>query len=282
MLGRFRCLVVLVLVALPLAARAEGVNFTVPLHYLVAAPPAGIATPGVYRIWDRYLDGVRHSIVVSASPFTSDFPALMDQTMASLAARHAIDVSRADAGAVCGQPSVRIAYAFPNQLSFVFRYAVVGGRLLIASYAHPVASAPDPTGLAALDTLCSGIHQPGGPKGWAITAPFPPNGSAWRPAPDSKSLVTQYVSPAKPGTDVLTEPLAPKGTVVTDRKDACGAIAIRRVTANLDDGRTLEHAAGTVNGYDYRVVYTRPSSDAADPAALDTLTSFCAGTLPPS
>jgi hypothetical protein len=282
MLGRFRCLAGFVLVALPLAARADGVNFTVPDHYLVAPPPASVTVPRVYRIWDRQLDGVRHSIVVSATPATSDLSSLMDVTVANLAARHAIDVSRSDAGLVCGMPSVRIAYAFPEKLAFVFRYAVVRGRLLIASYAHPVGTTPDSAALGALDTLCSGVHQPGGPPGWTVVSPYPPNGNAWRPAPGSSMLITQIVGPAKGFNDLVNQPYKGQGTAIADRRDVCGAIAIHRVTANLDDARVMEFAAGSVNGYDYVVSYVRPSSEPADAGALDTLTSFCADTLPPS
>jgi len=282
MLGRFRCLATAALVALPLAARAEGVNFTVPAHYLVAPQPANVAVPRVYRIWERHLDGVRHSIVVSATPATSDLAPLMDATVASLAARHATDVSRSDAGQLCGMPSVRIAYAFPQQLTFVFRYAVVRERLLIASYAHPSGTAADPTALAALDTLCSGVHQPAGPPGWTLVSPYPPNGNAWRAAPGSPALVAQVASPAKAGIDLVNQPFKGQGTATADRRDVCGAVAIHRVTANLDGARVMEFAAGTVNGYDYEVSYVRPSSESPDAGALGTLTSFCADTLPPS
>jgi hypothetical protein len=282
MLGRFGCLATLTLVALPLAARADGVNFTVPEHYLVAPSNPDVAVPRVYRIWDRRLDGVRHSIVVSASPSTSDLAPLMDATVASLAARHATDVSRTDAGPLCGTPSVRIAYAFPQQLTYVFRYAVVRGRLLIASYAHPVGTAADPTALNALDSLCSGIHQPAGPQGWTLLAPYPPNGNAWRPSPTSRTLLAQFVIVAKPGVDLAEQPFKGQGTVTADRREVCGAISIRRVTTTLEDGRIGEFAGGTVNGYDYAVGYTRPSSEAADAGALATLTSFCADTLPPA
>jgi hypothetical protein len=277
-----RSIAALVLAALPVAARADGVDFTVPLHYLVVRPASSITVPRVYRVWDRYLDGVRHSIVVSATPATSELAPLMDATVASLAARNAIDVSRSDAGPLCGAPSVRIAYGFPQQLTFVFRYAVVRGRLLIASYAHPAGTAADPGALAALDTLCSGVHQPAGPPGWTLESPYPPNGNAWRASPGSRTLVAQLASVSKPGSDQLDQPFKGKGTVVVDRRDVCGAVAIHRVTANLDDGRTMEFAAGTVNGYDYIVSYMRPSSEPVDAGALQTLTSFCAETLPPA
>jgi hypothetical protein len=288
MAARFGVLLTVALAALPTAARADGVNYTVPDHYLVeAAPPPG-QPYAVYRVWGRYLDGVRHSIVASASSSTSDLTALMDATVAQLGARHAIDVSRTDAPQVCGMPSVQIAYAFPNQLAYVFRYAVVGGRLLIVSYAHPVGSSADPTALASLDTSCSGIHQPATPNGWTLEAPYPPNANAWRPASGGgtpahagTTLLDQVASAAKPERALLG-PYAGKGAVVADRQDACGAIAIRRVTVNLDDGRVLERAAGTAYAYDYIVTYTRPASDPADPGAIATLTSFCTGTLPPS
>ena len=271
-----------VFAVLPVAARADGVNFTVPYHYLVERPNPNVSVPRVYRIWDRQLDGARHSIVVSATPATSELAPLMDATVAGLNARHATDVSRSDAGPLCGAPSVRIAYGFPQQLTFVFRYAVVRGHLLIASYAHPFGTAADPTALSALDTLCSGVHQPAGPQGWMLESPFPPNGNAWRPAPGSRAMLAQFARVTKPDSDLSNETFKGQGTVVSDRRDLCGAIAIRRVTANLDDGRVMEYAAGTVNGYDYFVSYTRPSAEAADAGALDTLTSFCAETLPPA
>ncbi|HWT07429.1 MAG TPA: hypothetical protein VN224_16810, partial [Xanthomonadales bacterium] len=236
-----RSIAALLLAALPVAAHAEGVNFTVPDHYLVAPRPSNGDLPPVYRIWDRQLDGVRHSIVVSATPTTSDLAAIMDATVASLAARHATDVSRSDAGPLCGAPSVRIAYAFPQQLAFVFRYAVVRGRLLIASYAHPAGTTADPGALSSLDTLCTGIHQPGGPPGWTIVAPYQPNRSAWRPSTGSRTLLAQLAGVAsKTGADRVSQPYNGQGTVVVDRRDVCGAISIRRVTANLDDARVLE------------------------------------------
>jgi len=274
-------LAALVLAAAPLAALADGVNFTVPLHYLVESPRAQVPL-SIYRVWARSVGGVRHSIVVSSSAASGDLPSLMDATVASLKARNAIGVTRSDAAPLCGMPSVRIAYAFPNQLSYVFRYTIVGGRLLIASYAHPVGTEPDPTALAALDTLCSGIHQPATPPGWTLETPFPPNANAWHSASESRALLMQVASAAKSGQGLGAQPFTGKGSVVSDRTEACGAVWVRRTTSNLDDGRTLESAAGTVNGYDYVVAYTRPSSQAADAAALATLTSFCAGTLPPS
>ena len=282
MLGRFCCLATLVLVALPAVARADGVNFTVPDQYRVAPRPADLTLPPVYRVWDRELDGLRHSIVVSATPTAPDLTRLMDATVASLAERHAIDVSRSDAGPLCGTPSVRIAYAFPQQLAYVFRYAVVRGRLLIASYAHPAGTTADPGALAALDTLCSGVHQPAGPPGWTLVPPYTPNSNAWRPSPDSRAFVVQLVGPAKAGIDLVNQPFTGKGTVIADRRDVCGAIAIHRVTSNLDGARVMEFAAGTVNGYEYIVAYTRPSSEPVNAGALDTLTSFCADTLPPA
>jgi len=274
-------LTALMLAASPPPARAEGVNFTVPLHYLVESPAAQVPL-SIYRVWGRSLGGARHSIVVSSSAASGDLPSLMDATVARLKARNALDVSRADAGPLCGMPSVRIAYAFPNQLSYVFRYAIVGGRLLIASYAHPVGTDPDPTALAALDTLCSGIHQPATPKGWTLESPYPPNANAWHSQTENGALLMQVASVAQSASDLGAQPFKGKGTVVSDRTESCGAVWVRRTTANLDDGRTLESAAGTVNGYDYVVAYMRPASQAADPAALATLTSFCAGTLPPS
>ena len=280
-----RVVLALLLAALPLAASAEGVNFTVPLHYLVAAPAPNAQLPPVFRVWDRNLGGVRHSIVVSSSPATADLKSTIDATLAGLAARHAINVSRTDAGQLCGMPSVQIAYAYANQLTYVFRYAVVGQRLLIASYAHPLGTDADPPALASLDTLCSGIHQPATPKGWTIMSPYPPNANAWHPSPgdpDSKTLLDQVAFAAKPGEDLVTRPYSGKGTLVSDRQASCAAVAIRRMTVNFDDGRIAEYSAGTVNGYNYVVAYVRQPSETADPAAMAVLTSFCENTLPPS
>jgi hypothetical protein len=281
MLGRILSLAALFILASPLGACAEGVNFTVPLHYLVVDPEPQPVQPPVYRVWARYLGGVRHSIVVSATPYTDQLGKIVDAMTSYVNARHGLDVKRADAAPLCGLPSLQLEYAYANQLTYVYRYAVVGNRLLIASYAHPVGTDADPTALAALDTLCSGIHQPATPKGWTIQSPYPPNASAWHPSPSSKTLLDQTASLADPARNLLG-PFKGNGTVVADRQDACGAIAIRRTTVNLDDGRILERAAGTAYAYDYIVSYLRPASEAADPGALATLTSFCEGTLPPN
>ncbi|HEY0383491.1 MAG TPA: hypothetical protein VGC72_14975 [Candidatus Elarobacter sp.] len=277
----FRCIAAIVLTALPLAARADGVNFTVPDHYLVEAARPQPVMPPVYRVWGRPIDGARHSLVASATPASAKLTNLVDAVVAFANMRHAIDVSRTDAPPLCGVPSVRVAYAFPGQLSFVFRYTIVRGRVLVASYARPTGSAADPAALAALDTLCSGVHQPGGPPGWTLETPYPPNGSAWRAAPGSRSLVAQIAVPSQPGRDLVDQPADKQGTVTADRKETCGAITIRRATTNLDDGRIREFASGVLNGYDYVSSYVRPASEPADPGALQTLTSFCADTLAP-
>ena len=282
MLGRFRCLATLALVALPLAARAEGVDFTLPDHYVAEPSPAALpALKGVYRGWARTLDRVRHSIVVSSTPYAGDFPKLIDATVERTRARGAIDVVRADAAPLCGMPAFRIAYAFQNQLTYEYRYAVVRGRLLIASYAHPLGTAPDQTALDALGTLCSGIHQLAAPPGWVLQTPFPPNGSAFR-TPDGTSLLAQLVAPAAAGSDVASEPYDAPGTIVSDRREPCGAVTIHRVTVSTADAKTREFAAGTVRGFRYTNAYVRPAAAAPDADALATLTSFCAETLPPA
>ena len=106
MLG-LRILLTLLFAAVPLAAQAEGVNFTVPLHYLVEGNPPNAELPAVFRVWGRYLNGARHSIVVSSSPATTDLKSAVDANLADLARRHAVDVVRTDGGPLCGMPSVQ-------------------------------------------------------------------------------------------------------------------------------------------------------------------------------
>jgi hypothetical protein len=269
-------------VLLPLAASAEGVNYTVPDHYLVGAPDPAMQFLGTFRLWARTLDGVRHSIVVSSAPATRTLTAEIDATVAALAARHAVDVARADAGPLCGMPSVQPSYAYPNQRTYVFRYAVVGDRMVIASYAHPVGTAADPAALASLDTLCSGIHQPRTPAGWTIQSPYPPNASAWRPSAGGSALLMQMARPTKNDGSALA-PASGTGTVLSTSQQACGATAIRRTTVKSADGaNVLEYASGTAYAYDYVVAYKRPAADPADANAMALLTSFCENTLPPS
>lgn len=281
--GLLRSVATLLLAVLPLAARAEGVDITVPDHYLVDAPGPSTRTLPVYRVWGRHLEGGRHSIVASASavPAGQTLGQYVDATVAGLTAGGALDVVRSEAPPLCGAPSYQVTYArkAPSyQLTFVFRYTLAGGRLLIASYAPPIGTPADPTALAALDTLCSGVHQPGTPQGWSIEAPYPPNRSAWRASPESRSLVAQVVGPTQAGRDAADLYDAHGATVTSDRRDSCGATTIRRVTATLDDGRTQEFASGTLRGYDYVVAYVRPASAPADPGAIATLTSFCTET----
>jgi hypothetical protein len=276
-----RCMSALVLGALPLAAGAEGVNLTVPEHYLADQPSPSQVLPPVYRVWGRPIDGARHSIVASATRTDSKLSAIIDATVAFANTRHAVDVSRSDAPPLCGMPSVRVAYGFTGGLTFVFRYTILRGRLLIASYGRPIESAADPTALAALDTLCGGIHQLGAPPGWILQTPFPPNGSAFR-TPDGTSLLAQLVAPAAAGSDIASEPYDAPGTVVSDRREPCGAVTIHRVTVSTADGKTREFAAGTVRGFRYTNAYVRPAAAAPDADALATLTSFCAETLPPA
>ena len=283
MLGRFGCLATLALVALPVAARAEGVDFTVPDHYVAEPAPAALlpaAPKDVYRRWARTLDGVRHSIVVSSTPYVGDLPKLIDATVERTRARGAIDVVRGDAAPLCGMPAARVAYAYPNQLTYEFRYTIVRAHLLIASYAHPLGTAADQTALDALGTLCSGVHQLAAPPGWMLQTPFPPNGSAFRTA-DGTSLLAQLVAPAAAGSDVASEPYDAPGTIVSDRREPCGTVTIHRVTVTTNDAKTREFAAGTVRGYRYMNAYVRPTAAAPDGAAIATLTSFCAETLPP-
>ncbi|HTD35962.1 MAG TPA: hypothetical protein VK669_00500 [Candidatus Limnocylindrales bacterium] len=269
-------------VLLPLAASAEGVEFTVPDHYLVLPNPPSVSFPGTYRAWARNVDGVRHSIVVSSSPATRDLDAEIDTTVASLAGRHAVDVARSEGGLLCGMPSVRLSYAYPNQLTYVYRYAVVADRMLIASYAHPVGTPADPTALSSLDTLCSGIHQPRTPPGWTITSPYPPNVSAWTPTAGGSALLMQTARLTKRDESPLA-PLSGSGTVLTTSVQPCGATVIRRSTVKSADGaNVLEYAAGTAYSYDYYVVYKRPAAETADANAMALLTSFCEKTIPPS
>jgi len=269
-----------VFAVVPLAASAEGVNFTVPDHYLAepGTPPPGF--PGTYRVWGRALNGVRHSIVVSSSPVTRDLNAEVDATVAALTTRNAINLARADGGQLCGLPSVRLSYAYANQLTYVYRYMILGDRLLIASYAHPLGTDADPAALAALDSLCGGIFQPRTPDGWQLTTPSAANVSIWH-VPGGAATITQIAR----ATKVIDAPLAPwagNGTVVSTSQAGCGAAAIRRATVKVDDGANLiEYAAGTAYNYDYYVVYKRPAGDPADPNAMALLTAFCDKTLPP-
>lgn len=266
---------------LPLAAAAEGVNFTVPDHYLVGATNPAVSFPGTYRVWARSLNGVRHSIVVSSSPATRTLNAEIDATVASLAARNAIDVARSDGGMLCGLPSVRLSYAYANQLTYVYRYVVVGDRLLIASYAHPLGTDPDPAALASLETLCAGIYQPRAPQGWELTVPGAPNVSIWHPAGGGAASIAQLARPTKYDNATLAPWAGTGGTVVSTSQASCGAIAIRRATVEVDDGaNVIEYAAGTAYDFDYYVVYKRPAADPADPNAMAMLTSFCEKTLP--
>ncbi len=280
MAGRLALLATLALVALPVCAAAAGVDVTVPDAYQVGASPPDLRLPAdsVYRRWTHVSDGIQHSIVASASPFSGDLPKLMDAEVARVQSRNAVDVVRADAGTLCGAPATRFAYAYPNQLSFEYRYVVVSGRLLIASYAHPVGTAEDPLAVAALGTLCSGVHQPGGPPGWSLLAPFPANGSAWM-GPNIVSSLFHTASAAKPGDDA--QPYKGKGRIVSDRREPCGVVTIRRVTAT-DGARTIEYVAGILRGFSYANEYGRITAAPADPAALATLTSFCTDTAPTS
>ena len=280
MIRRFGFVSAVVLALLPLAARADGVDFTVPDHYVVAAPGSTAVLPPVYRVWERSLNGVRHSIVVSAIRSAADLSKTVDAMVYLLGLRHAIEVSRGDAGLMCGAPSTRVSYAYANQLTYVYRYVIVAGRLLTASYARPVGADADPAAIAALDTLCSGVHQPGTPQGWTIEAPYPRNDSAWRASPGSRSLIAQAVRTAQAGRDAAELYDAEGATVTSDRRESCGAMTIRRVTATLGDGRIQEFASGTIRGYDYVVAYVRPPSAPADPGAMATLTSFCTETAP--
>ena len=284
--GLVRVLATLLLAAMPLAARADGVDFTVPDHYLVGAPGPNSRVPAVYRVWGRSLDGVRHSIVASASaaPAGQTLAQSIDATVSGLKAGGAGDAARSEVPPVCGAPAFQVTYtrsAPSYQLTFVFRYTIVGGRLLIASYAHPIGTTADPAALGALDTLCSGVHQPGTPSGWDIQGPYPPNESAWRPVDGSAAILGQTARPAQAGHDIAADPYEGRGASVTsDRREACGAMTIHRVTATLDGGRIQEFAAGTVRGYDYVTAYVRPPSAPADPLAMETLISFCTDTAP--
>jgi len=280
MAGHSGALLALALVLVPAVAGAEGVDFTVPENYQVAPSPTAAARTevrGVFRDWDRRIEGVRHSLVASNSPSGGrDLPSIIEATVAGIKARGGIDVVRADAGPLCGAPSVRIGYTYADRLKFAFRYVMIGDRLLIASYAHPPKVADDPAALAALETLCSGMHQPAGPPGWDLIAPFPGFGSAWLSA-DLHSSLIQMVSTLKPGDDVTPAPFKGKGTVTSELSEPCGAMTVWRVTATNDE-KTIEWAAGVVRGFSYANAYSRPAAAAPDPAALASLTSFCAET----
>jgi hypothetical protein len=278
MAGRLGAFLALALVLAPVAAGAEGVDFTVPDQYQVAPSPSAAArtqAAGVFRDWDRTIDGVRHSLVASNSPSGGrDLPSIIDATVAGIKARGGVDVVQADAAPLCGAPSVRVAYSYPNRLTFTYRYVVLGDRLLIASYAHPPNVAGDPAALAALDTLCSGMHHAGTPAGWHVVAPFPGFGTAWL-TPDLQSSLIEMVSSLKPGDDVAPAPYKGKVPVANERSEPCGGVTIRRVTAT-DGQKRVEWASGVVRGFSYANAYGRPATAPADPAALAALTSFCA------
>lgn len=269
----------LAFVALPMAARADGVDFTVPEEFQVEALPAGVQPAGrIYRRWSATIDGKRHSFVVTASPFKGDLGHQVDVELAVVKSRHAIDVVREEAEPLCGARSLRVSYAYPKQLRYEYRYVAVGGRLLIASYAHPV-DAADSVAIVWLTTLCSGVHQPAGPVGWRIVAPYPANASAWF-APDRASSMMQMVLPSHSGDYGEPAPFRADATVTAERLGTCGDVAIRRVTATLHDGTIMEFVSGVVRGWSYSNTYSRRQGTTADPGALATLTSFCTGTAP--
>jgi hypothetical protein len=279
MAGRLGYLTVLVLAALPLAARADGVDLTIPDHYVAARSGQGAQLPPVFRVWDRRIDGVRHSIVASAAPAGADLNAVVDADLAGVKRRNGVDITRADGDPLCGAPSVKVTYAYANQLTYAYRYTVVGGRLLIASYAHPVGTAPDPGALAALDTLCSGVHQAMGPADWVLLPGFLPNGGAWM-APTFTSNIIEVASPAAPG-DAPYE-YKGKATVTSDRQEQCGTVTIRRVTATSTTPvpLTVDFVSGIVRGYNYANEYSHPTAAPPNPAVLAVLTSFCTETAP--
>lgn len=276
-------LLLLAFVAMPEAARGAGVDFTVPDAYVVEAPPPELRLPPgvIFRRWSATIGGTRHSIVVTSSPFTGNLSHQVDLELAAVKSRHAIEVAREDADPLCGAPSVRIRYAYADQLRFVYRYVAVGGRLLIASYAHGIAAEEDLSSAYWLETLCSGIHQPAGPVGWHIVAPYPANDSAWV-APDRASTVTQTVVPSETGDYGDPAPFRGKATVTAERQQMCGGAPVRRVTATSGDGTIVEFVSGVVRGRSYSNTYSRRAATNADAAALATLTSFCAGTVDPT
>jgi hypothetical protein len=279
--GRLILPLAALLVAVPLAAAAEGVDFTPPQGYAVAAPPAGVNLP-VIRVWGRVVDGVHHSIVASVGPADrASLDQVVDANVASVTGRHAIGVARAAAPPLCGAPSATVSYAYEGQLTYVYRYVVVAGRVMTASYAHPVGTTADPAALAALDTLCSGVHQPAGPAGWTI-APHAPGTLSMFFTPNF--IGGQIIGQATPLTspDAGPAPFAEKeATITSERDEPCGALRVHHVTATRGSSN-VEYVAGVLRGYSYANVYMYPASGQPNTAALATIRSFCAETSAPA
>ncbi len=158
-------LLMLAFVALPMAARAHGVDFTVTASVRSRPRPPGLQLPPgtIYRRWSATIDGERHSFVVTASPFKGDLGHQVDVELAAVKSRHAIDVVREEAEPLCGAPSIRVSYAYRKQLRYEYRYVAVGGRAHRQLRAGRRCGRPGRS--LSLTTLCSGFISPRGP--WA-------------------------------------------------------------------------------------------------------------------
>ena len=272
MAGRVLVFLTLFLLATATATRADGVDLTLPNGY-VTADASWIRTKWpVNRMWTRTIGGVRHTILASSVPFSGDIDAVSEAMKAYVAARGGGVSASEAAPPLCGARSSLVTYTYAQHVIEVFRSVSTGGHGLLAIYARPDGSAPDGAALAALETLCSGVHQPAVPAGWRVV-PSTANSSVFTLG-GGASAFTSTATAEERAAPPSEASAAPPSLV---RDEPCGFVMIRhRVAAT--DGKTTETVTGTVRGYRYVNVYTRPRSAPAEAGAITALRSFCAET----
>ncbi|MDB5094177.1 MAG: hypothetical protein JWO85_2278 [Candidatus Eremiobacteraeota bacterium] len=155
----------------------------------------------------------------------------------------------------------------------------VTGGIATATYTHRQGVGDRRDGLDAMGNLCPGPFPNPVPAGW--TAPKARFGITLAlDSPDATStFVASYRVMAADRFEVFERDALPKGTVVADRREPCGAGQMHRVDVKIG-GQIAEITTTYLHGAGYRYVYTRPASHDADAGAERALSAFCRGASP--
>jgi hypothetical protein len=257
----------------PCAARADGLNYSVPEDYYAMKAPALPAGVLFYRGWLREIDGGQHAVVATVRPAPAQGVAVFDELESHLRADGATAIVRA-AFDRCGGPGVRVAYVTANRRVHEHVSALAGGRLVAVTYSRPAGAGPDPQAVDSLETLCTGIHQAFGPPSWTRDDQYNANTTVWKAADGSDLTVFGEVQTPEAAQRMIDDVIFP-GRITLDAREPCGSITVRHVVSS-DDGTTYELISGYLRGFRYKAWYRRPVGTPRDPEIVPVLTSFCA------
>ncbi|HEY4441893.1 MAG TPA: hypothetical protein VGN14_15635 [Candidatus Elarobacter sp.] len=256
---------------------------------MTTRPPAGWRTafgPGSYTISDG--TGKNHALVFSTAGFTAgtDVEAYAATRIAAERQKGA-EVSDGGPTTACdGQPAHRwtiVSASTGTTMETKVLAEVVTGGLATAAYSHPQGVGDRRDALDAMESLCPGPFGNIVPAGWpapksAMTLRMPfaslesPDGTSTF-IESNRHLATSDLYAA------FEQSALPKGTVVTQRTEACGSGQVKLTDVRVGN-QIAQVATAFLHHFAYRYVYTRPAEHEIDPGAERALTAFCRSASP--